>query len=162
MLRCYLNECRKSLVKENTLLWMQQCRFVCDSLSIACLRYLVKKKHCFRFTSWHKSAHRKEDGEKSNEKMMERRYCLMLISYLFIQLSTFYRFVALLFSLLRSPNLKCGTLGARGFFLAARWQFASVAEGRLHERQSGSNKDLTETGNNRNRKPRMKSLWHPG
>ena len=47
------------------------------------------------------------------------------------------------------------TLGTRGFFSPASRGFVSSAEGRRHERQSYLRLD-------QNRKPRMKSLWHPG
>ena len=47
------------------------------------------------------------------------------------------------------------TLGTRGFFSRATGSFVSSAEGRRHERRRLLRLD-------RNRKPRMKSLWHPG
>ena len=57
------------------------------------------------------------------------------------------------------------TLGARGFFSRATGSFVSSAEGQIHERRSGENKAFR-AGHflrlDRNRKPRMKSLWHPG
>lgn len=53
-LRCYLNECRKSRVKESTLLWMLQCRFVYHFLSLFCMPVgSSKKDNSFCFASRH-------------------------------------------------------------------------------------------------------------
>ena len=51
------------------------------------------------------------------------------------------------------------TLGTRGCFWCATGSFVLSAEGRSHERRSFSRGSLFKT--DRNRKPRMKSLWHP-
>ena len=51
------------------------------------------------------------------------------------------------------------TLGTRGCFSRATGSFVLSAEGRIHERRSFSRGSLFKT--DWNRKPRMKSLWHP-
>ena len=82
-----------------------------------------------------------------------------VISLVFVRLSTLF---FLLFTLhLPERGFRSHiTPGTRGCFSRATGSFVLSAEGRRHERRSFSRGSLFKT--DRNRKPRMKSLWHPG
>ena len=72
----------------------------------------------------------------------------------------FARFFSLFFSLSLWGFHSHITLGTTGCFSRGTGSFVLSAEGRRHERRSFSRGSLFKT--DRNRKPRMKSLWHPG
>ena len=72
----------------------------------------------------------------------------------------FARFFSLFFSFSLWGFHSHITLGTRDCFSCATGSFVLSAEGRSHERRSFSRGSPFKT--DWNRKPRMKSLWHPG